>query len=81
VATVNSGSARLNVRSGPGTSYAIVAKAETGERYPVQARDASREWLQVQLDEDSEAFGWVSAQYVRFDGDVADLPVSTAVAD
>lgn len=81
VATVNSGNARLNVRSGPGTSYAIVAKAETGERYPVQARDASREWLQVQLDEDGEAFGWISAQYVRFDGDVADLPVSDAVAD
>ncbi|MBI1299497.1 SH3 domain-containing protein [bacterium] len=78
VATVNSGNARLNVRSGPGTSYAIVAKAETGERYPVKARDTSRAWLQVQLDEESSAFGWVSAQFVRLDGDVADLPVSVA---
>lgn len=81
VATVNSGSARLNVRSGPGTSYAIIAKADTGDRLMVQARDAGGEWLKVQLDNDGDAFGWVSAQYVRFGGNVADLPVSTAVAD
>src|SRR5690606_5628277 len=38
--TVASGDSRLNIRSGPGTEYAIIAKANPGESYVLIGRTA-----------------------------------------
>ncbi|HEY8343116.1 MAG TPA: SH3 domain-containing protein, partial [Calditerricola sp.] len=51
----------LNVRSGPGTTYAIVTKVKRDTRLTVQKQQAG--WLQVRLP--NGRTGWVSGQYVR----------------
>ena len=68
----------INIRSGPGLEYEITAKVRETENGPgtvlVVGRDASGEWLAV--DDRVARGGWVtaSAQYIRCDGDIANLP-------
>ncbi|MFN8491010.1 MAG: SH3 domain-containing protein [Caldilineaceae bacterium] len=76
-ATVSTANGRLNVRSGPGTDYAILAKVNTGDELVVRGRNATGDWLQVQVAGATAGTGWVSAQYVTFNGDLNALPVST----
>lgn len=71
--TVASGDDRLNVRSGPGTTYTIITKALPGEQYAVVGRTEDGAWLQIEL-EDGET-GWVSAIYLRLAGEINQLPV------
>jgi hypothetical protein len=49
----------LRVRSGPSTSFAEVARVETGEIYNLLDEDAG--WFEIQLDD--AATGWISGQY------------------
>ena len=49
----------LNVRSGPGTSFAPVGRVNPGEVYPLLAEEA--EWYRIQFSETKE--GWVAKQY------------------
>lgn len=49
----------LNVRSGPGTSFAPVGKVNPGEAYPLLAEEG--EWYRIQLSQGKE--GWVAKQY------------------
>lgn len=79
-AKVSATGSRLNVRSGPGTDYAVVAKAGDGKEYPVTGRNAVGDWLLIQLSGDAKDVGWVSASYVDVNGDVQTLPVSNATA-
>jgi hypothetical protein len=74
--TVASGDDRLNVRSGPGTTYAVVAKALPGESYPVVGRSSDGAWLQI--DRGGGETGWVSAAYMTIAGDVILQPTVTA---
>lgn len=50
---------RINVRSGPGTTFAAIAALSPGEGAPVIGQDEATGWYQVQLDD--EETGWVSA--------------------
>ncbi len=50
----------LNVRSGPGTDYAIIAKIHAGEDYPFIQED--KEWYKISIDGRIE--GWVSKDYI-----------------
>jgi type IV pilus assembly protein PilM len=50
----------LNVRQGPGTSYAKVGQAEIGKIYPVITQKG--DWYQIQLDAKTQ--GWVFSAYV-----------------
>jgi uncharacterized protein YraI len=77
--TVSTEGTRLNVRSGPATTYAIVAKAEDGSTLSLLARNDDESWVQVALS--SGGFGWVSARFVTTDGEIDDLPVSDALSD
>ncbi len=52
----------LNVRAGPGTTYAIVGRTTAGTALNVQGRSAAGDWLQVRTPDG--ATGWVSAQLV-----------------
>lgn len=63
-ALVRTGDMRLNIRSGPGTGYAVVAKAVSGETLTVVARNSDQQWLQVARSDSSEPIGWVATQYV-----------------
>ncbi len=77
-ATVKTDEGRLNIRSGPGTGYLVVAKANDGDAYPVLSRSAAGDWLQLQL-EGGES-GWASAAYLEVDGAVSRLPISALPA-
>ncbi len=77
-ATVTLTDARLNVRAGPGLNYAIVAKALPGAVYAVLARDATGQWIQIDMPERND-IGWVAAQYVTVSTPVNALVVSARV--
>ncbi len=68
---------RINVRGGPGTSYAVLAKVDQGKSLTVIGRNADNSWLQVQL-ADGSTKGWASAEYLEVKGDVNSLPTASA---
>ncbi len=68
----------VNVRSGPGTQFAIIGKLQVEAEVPVLAQNsASNRWLQISLP-DSDAVGWIAAFTVTINGDVSSLPVAEA---
>lgn len=67
---------RLNVRSGPGIDYQVVAKAPDGTEYLAVGRSAAGEWLL--LSSNGSKVGWVSAGYVEVSGDIQTLPIEDA---
>ncbi len=69
---------RLNVRSGPGTSYQVVTKAADGTEYQAVGRSAAGDWLLLQLSADASDVGWVFADYVELSGDIQTLPIDNA---
>jgi hypothetical protein len=48
----------LNVRSGPGTNFPVVAKGALSQRFPVSGQTGNCAWLQIVLEDGSE--GWIS---------------------
>lgn len=74
--TVDTNGVRLSVRSGPGTTYAIVTKVSDGAPLSLLARNGDGGWVQVALD--AGGFGWVSARYVAAQGAIAQLPISAS---
>jgi hypothetical protein len=70
----------LNVRSGPGLQYEIIAKVRGTETEVgtvlIIGRDVTFEWLAV--DEVVAPGGWItgSANFVACDGAISDLPVA-----
>lgn len=79
MATVSTGSARLNIRSGPGTGYPVIAKAVAGETVMVAARNNNQRWLQISSTDIVGGFGWVAAEYVTLDGSIGDLAIARGV--
>jgi Tol biopolymer transport system component/uncharacterized protein YraI len=75
---VNLSNSRLNVRSGPATSYSIVAKATPGDTLTLIGRNASSDWAQVNTA--TGATGWVAARYLTLNGELATLPVAATTA-
>ncbi len=75
-ATVITEDARLNVRAGPGSGYAIVTKADPGEQFIALARSADDAWIMVALPATADGFGWVSAEFVALSAAAGGLPVS-----
>lgn len=76
----------VNVRSGPGTQFDIVARLEAGDTVPADGRESPDNlWLRVVLADD--AHGWVAFFTVTISGDVETLaivgqePESTPPAD
>ena len=52
----------VNVRSGPGTVYAVIGGVTAELAVPLIGRSADERWLQVQW---NQRVGWVSAEYAR----------------
>ncbi len=67
--------ATVNLRSGPGTTYAISGRGQRGERLPIAARLADGSWFQVQT-----AAGpvWIvnDPRLTRLLGDAAGIPIA-----
>ena len=53
----------VNVRQGPGTTYAVIAQLNMGAT--VAVLEVSPSWIRIKLPNGRE--GWVSAQYIRHD--------------
>ncbi|MBX3013301.1 MAG: PD40 domain-containing protein [Caldilineaceae bacterium] len=75
-ALVSVSGVRLNVRSGPGTNYAVIDKANRNDTVTVLARNAASDWLQIALPNQEGVVGWAAAAYLQVNGDVALLPIS-----
>ncbi|MEW6092709.1 MAG: SH3 domain-containing protein [Chloroflexota bacterium] len=65
---------RLNVRSGPGTTFETLGMLEADTIVVLAAKNATASWFQIEYPPGSEERGWVTAQYVQTDYS-ADLPV------
>ncbi|MBZ0301077.1 MAG: SH3 domain-containing protein, partial [Anaerolineae bacterium] len=65
----------LNIRRGPGTSFAVVGKMLFEAQADVLGRDASSVWWQIDY---QGVVGWVSARYGRIqpDANINRIPVS-----
>ncbi len=75
VAVVKPGPAQgLNVRSGPGTGYPVLATLPAGSRLMPVGRDAPGQWVQVCCVA-GDQYGWVLAQLVELAVDLTGLPV------
>ena len=80
-------SARANVRSGPATTFDIVAKANPNEAFDVIGKSEDERWWQVVISLDAGGnpaqTGWISADVVRLagEGDVAVTSTSTPLLD
>jgi len=79
-ATVTVNGVRLNIRSGPGTRYAIIGKASRNEEVTVLARNQAADWVQIALPDRETDVGWVAASYLRLNSAIAELPVSDVVS-
>ncbi|MFO7323224.1 MAG: SH3 domain-containing protein [Chloroflexota bacterium] len=83
IGTVRSRERSVNVRSGPGTGFRVVAGALTGSDVIVIGRNEARTWYFVELEDGTQ--GWIAANLIFFEGDGGpdDVPVigeDTAVA-
>jgi uncharacterized protein YraI len=78
VVTVRS-TTRLNIRSGPGTTYAVIGKADPAQQLTLVGRSADQSWVEVQLPDAAPQTGWVAAQYVTSDTD-ANVPVANTAS-
>ena len=64
---------RVNLRSGPGISYGIVAQMDVNDRADVVARsNRSSDWLLIRFNQQE---GWVAYFTVTVEGDPGGLPV------
>lgn len=64
----------INLRNGPGTGYAVVGAASSGDVLTVLARHTSGEWFQVRL---YEGEAWVAGSLGTLNGACGNLPIST----
>lgn len=71
---------RLNIRAGPGTSYAIIGKAEPGAVFQARGRNVAGNWILLSTPGVAGGFGWVAAEFIGLSGDAQALPVSADIA-
>ncbi len=55
---------KVNVRSGPGTSYASLGQLEAGQKVQITVRDAAGAWYRILYPGAPSGTGWLTAQYV-----------------
>jgi uncharacterized protein YraI len=70
-------SQRINVRSGPGSSYASLGILEANTIIALMGKNATGSWLQIQYPIGTTGRGWVSVEYVKVTGTTG-LPVLDA---
>ena len=80
-ATVAITDSRLNVRSGPGTGYRILAKAMPGETFAAVGRSADAMWIEIAGDALGAASGWVAAEFMQLSASIEALPVTSLSID
>ncbi len=72
---------RLNIRSGPGTTFAIVAKALPREIFVAIGRNSDNSWVQLEVPDIADGTGWVAATFVVVSDPIVNLPVVSQTSD
>lgn len=67
----------INVRSGPGTTYPVIAVLSADARVEIVGRNATTDWLQVVYAQGGT--GWLSAPLVEIEGDAASIGLVTEI--
>lgn len=69
-----------NIRSGPSRNDAVIGSLTSGQTFTADGRNEAGDWLRIQIPQDTGTpkEGWVFADLVRVDGDVAVLLVAEA---
>ena len=80
-ATVQITDSRLNVRSGPGSRFNVIAKALPRATFIVLGRSENSEWVQVRIEGLPDGFGWVAANLVRLSGSLNEIPTTDETTD
>ena len=65
----------LNVRGGPGTTFAVIGKVKRGDTVSVLGRNANGAWLAICCLLGTETNGWVAARFISPAFLPADLPI------
>ncbi|MGZ6347733.1 MAG: SH3 domain-containing protein, partial [Anaerolineales bacterium] len=65
---------RLNVRSGPGTTFNSIGTLEPGTSVSLTGKNSTASWLQIDYPAGPGGTGWITAQYIQTDA-AGDLPV------
>lgn len=68
----------LNIRSGDGAEYTIVAKVDGGTELIVLGRNAARTWWYVSV---GDILGWVSGELTIIRGDLTGIPTVPVTGD
>lgn len=71
----------LNIRSGPGTGYAIRSNANVGQRFTILGQSGNCAWLKVgDMNQPSTEVGWISgnAQYTAYTTACTQIPQASA---
>ncbi len=68
----------LNIRSGPSTGYTSIGRGAAGQRFEITGRNADSSWWQVCCINSKN--GWLSAQYVRVEGNTGGVEVVKDIA-
>ena len=79
VAVTLKGDGAVNLRSGPGATYAVIARAATGTRFTAVARSEHGEWLLLASPDLPGGQAWIYAAYTDYDPADHPLPAATAV--
>ncbi len=79
-AVVNLSESRLNIRKGPDTSYAIIAKAQPSEVFVATGTNADGTWIQLAGGQLDDKIGWAASEYIDLSGSQSNLPVSTELS-
>lgn len=66
----------MNVRSGPGTNYAVVGAGTAGVTVKVIGRNPDNSWLQIEFPDAADGVGWIYTELV----DVKGAPEAVEVA-
>lgn len=65
----------INVRDAPSVEGALIGGLYLGDSANVLAISEDGEWWQVEFEESPDSTGWVAAEFVRFQGDRAGVPI------
>lgn len=65
---------RLNVRSGPGTSFESLGMLEADTLVALTGKNTTASWLRIDYPGGPGGYGWVTAQYIQTDS-AASLPM------
>ena len=68
--------AAVNIRSGPGTVYSIIANRQLEDILEAVGRSAAGDWLVIILD--AKTTGWISTKVIDFSLDASQLPIVSA---